>query len=190
MNLFLYKKNELKFVPFTIKQKLMVFVSFTTLILLSFSSGVVYLKVNPQKFNWESEVVIVDPNKLEFSEEHLVELIKEWNIKFPHIVLAQSMLETNNYKSSIFKENRNLFGMKEAKRRVTTSKGTNRNHAYYNSWVESLLDYAFYQSHYLSSIKTEQQYFSYLSQYYAEDVEYVTKIKTIIKEKNLKNKFY
>jgi uncharacterized FlgJ-related protein len=99
------------------------------------------------------------------------------------------MLETNNYKSSIFKENHNLFGMKEAKRRVTLSKGTNRNHAYYNSWIESLLDYGFYQSHYLNDIRTEQQYYNYLSQYYAEDGEYVNKIKKIIKEKNLKNKF-
>lgn len=189
MNLFIYKKDELSFVAFSVKQKLMVFVTFVGLGLVSFSSGVVYLKSNPQAFDWESEIVIINPNQKEFSEENLVELIKQWNIKFPHIVLAQSMLETNNYKSSIFKENHNLFGMKEAKRRVTVSKGTNRNHAYYNNWIESLLDYGFYQSHYLNEIRTEQQYFNYLSQYYAEDSNYITKIKKIIKEKKLKNKF-
>lgn len=189
MNLFIYKKDELSFVAFSIKQKIMVFVTFIGLGLVSFSSGVVYLKSNPQSFDWESEIVIINPNQKEFSEENLVELMKQWNIKFPHIVLAQSMLETNNYKSSIFKENHNLFGMKEAKRRVTVSKGTNRNHAYYNNWIESLLDYGFYQSHYLNEIRTEQQYFNYLSQYYAEDSNYITKIKKIIKEKKLKNKF-
>lgn len=189
MNLFIYKKDELSFVAFSVKQKLMVFVTFVGLGLVSFSSGVVYLKSNPQAFDWESEIVIINPNQKEFSEENLVELMKQWNIKFPHIVLAQSMLETSNYKSSIFKENHNLFGMKEAKRRVTVSKGTNRNHAYYNNWIESLLDYGFYQSHYLNEIRTEQQYFNYLSQYYAEDSNYITKIKKIIKEKKLKNKF-
>jgi uncharacterized FlgJ-related protein len=189
MKLFLYDKNDLQLVPFSVKHKLMVFVTFFGLGLLSFTSGVVYLKTNPQAFDWEKEVVIIDPNQLEFSEENLVELMKEWNVRFPHIVLAQSMLETNNYKSSIFKENHNLFGMKEAKRRVTISKGTNRNHAYYNSWIESLLDYGFYQSHYLNDIRTEQQYYNYLSQYYAEDGSYVEKIKKIVKEKNLKDKF-
>jgi uncharacterized FlgJ-related protein len=189
MNLFIYKKDELSFVAFSIKQKVMVFVTFIGLGLVSFSSGVIYLKSNPQAFDWESEIVIINPNQKEFSEENLVELMKQWNIKFPHIVLAQSMLETNNYKSSIFKENHNLFGMKEAKRRVTVSNGTNRNHAYYNNWIESLLDYGFYQSHYLNEIRTEQQYFNYLSQYYAEDSNYITKVKKIIKEKKLKNKF-
>ena len=72
MNLFIYKKDELSFVAFSIKQKIMVFVTFIGLGLVSFSSGVVYLKSNPQAFDWESEIVIINPNQKEFSEENLV----------------------------------------------------------------------------------------------------------------------
>ena len=38
-------------------------------------------------------------------------------------------------------------------------------------------------------IKTEDDYFSYLSQYYAEDAEYVAKLKNIISNEGLKCKF-
>ena len=189
MRLFLYKKDELTYVPFSVKHKLIVFTTFVSLGLLSFTSGVVYLKTNPDSLEFEKEVMIINPDMKDFSEEEMISLMKEWNIKFPHIVLAQSMLETNNYSSAIFVENHNLFGMKEAKQRVNLAKGTNRNHAYYDSWVESLLDYAFYQSRYLSNLKTESQYMNYLSNHYAEDTQYVQKLNKIIKEKNLKSKF-
>jgi hypothetical protein len=189
MKLFLYKTHTLELKPIPFKHKFIVLMSIVTFGLLSFTSGVVYLKTNPNVFDWESDIVIIDASKVEFTQTNLIGMIKQMHIRFPHIVLAQSMLETNNYKSPIFKENNNLFGMKEAKRRVTLSSGTNKNHAYYNNWIESLLDYGFYQSHYLSNIKTEQQYYNYLSQNYAEDEEYVIKIKSLIEKNNLKSKF-
>ena len=189
MKLFLYKKDDLTFVPFSVKHKVITFITFISIGLLSFSSGIVYLKSNPQFIELEREVMIINPVLTDFSEDEMISLMKEWNIKFPHIVMAQSMLETNQFTSAIFMENHNLFGMKEAAQRIHLAKGTNRNHAYYDSWVESLLDYAFYQSHYLSKIRTESQYFDYLSKHYAEDSKYVDKLKRVIKENNLKEKF-
>jgi hypothetical protein len=186
MKFFLLNTTNLQLIPLSLKYKFGILLSLFVFGLLSFTSGIVYLKTNPKVFDWESDVVVIDASQIEFTQNNLINKLKQWNIKFPHIVLAQSMLETNNYKSSIFKENHNLFGMKEAKRRVTISQGTNRNHAYYNNWVESLLDYGFYQSHYLSNIKTEEQYYSYLEQYYAEDDEYVIKIKKLVEDNNLK----
>ena len=111
------------------------------------------------------------------------------NIKFPHIVLAQAKLESGNYSSKIFKENHNLFGMKEARVRIHTSKGTQFNHAYYSHWKESVYDYAFYQCRYLSGIRSESEYFSYLGASYAEDTEYVSKLKRMIEKEELKSKF-
>lgn len=130
----------------------------------------------------ETKAIIIKENdkKDEFSEAKLKEYVLELNIKFPHIVLAQSQIESGYYKSHIFKENNNLFGMKEAKQRPTTNKGTENNHAYYDNWKESVVDYALYQSKYLSSLKTEREYLDYISQSYAEDPNYVSKIKRII----------
>lgn len=66
----------------------------------------------------DNETVLIVNDLDEFSEEKLIEEINKLNFKFPHIVLAQSILETGYYKSKIFKENNNLFGMKEARVRL------------------------------------------------------------------------
>lgn len=117
-----------------------------------------------------------------FKEEELIAYIKELNIKFPHIVIAQAKLESGNYTSKIFKENHNLFGMKEAKVRISTNKGTNRGHAMYESWQQCVIDYALYQATYLSKFKTEEQYYAYLAEHYAEDASYVKLVKKIAKD--------
>jgi uncharacterized FlgJ-related protein len=125
----------------------------------------------------------------EFSEAKLIEKIKQLNFKFPHIILAQSYQETGHYKSGIFLENNNLFGMKQAQIRVTLAKGTNRNHAYYDSWQDSVNDYAMFYATYLSDLKTEGEYFEYLKQNYAEDPTYVQRLRSLIQKRDLKSKF-
>jgi flagellum-specific peptidoglycan hydrolase FlgJ len=115
--------------------------------------------------------------------------LKDLNVKFPYIVMAQSIQETGHWKSGIFLENHNLFGMKEAQRRITTAEGTNRNHAYYNHWRESVYDYAFYQCRYLNGIHTESDYFTYLGASYAEDSSYVERLKKVIEKEGLKELF-
>lgn len=126
---------------------------------------------------FETEEIVHD-----FSEEELIAYVKELNIKFPHIVIAQAKLESGNFKSKIFKENNNLFGMKEAKVRISTNKGTNRGHAKYESWKDCVVDYALYQATYLSKFKTEEQYYAYLADNYAENGGYIKLIKKIAKD--------
>jgi len=142
-----------------------------------------------EKTRKEHEVKVIIAKQNEFSEEKLITLIKNLNFPFPHVVLAQSMIETGYYTSPIFKENNNLFGMKEAVVRITTCTGTNNGHAVYKNWMDSVYDRAFYSATYLSSINTEDEYYSYLAQYYAQDKEYVSKLKRIIQERELKSKF-
>ena len=137
----------------------------------------------------EKEIQLIFAKQNEFSEEKLITKIKELNFKFPHIVLAQSKLETANYTSKMFNENNNLFGMKQAVTRINTAGGTQNGHAYYDSWKESVYDYAFYSSTYLHEIKSENDYFSYLSASYAEDPNYIIKLKNLIETENLKSKF-
>ena len=137
----------------------------------------------------ESEVMIIMAEHNEFSADKLIGMIKKMNFKYPHIVFAQAILETSNFQSRIFKENHNIFGMKQAVIRITKSLGTQYEHAYYKNWMESLDDYALYSSTYLSPLNTESEYFNYLGQNYAEDSQYVSKLKQIIVTMNLKSKF-
>jgi len=137
----------------------------------------------------QEEKLIVIREYNEFSETKLIEKINQLNFRYPHIILAQAKLESGHFKSTIFLENNNMFGMKEAKLRANLARGTNRAHAYYDSWQESVLDYALYYSTYLSDIRTEGEYFEYLKQNYAEDPTYVQRLKQIIKKQDLKSKF-
>jgi hypothetical protein len=146
------------------------------------------LNLNLEKLSNEEKLLFIEEMD-KFNEDKLVDMMKDLGIKFPHIPYAQSKLETGSWKSNLFIENHNLFGMKEATRRVSTAKGSNKGHAYYDTWRESVYDYAFYQCRYLGNIKTESEYFQYLSATYAEDSEYVDKLKRIIENEKLKEKF-
>lgn len=142
-------------------------------------------KENIKYITEETRAIIINEYDKEnqFSEERLEEYILGLNFKFPDIVLAQARIETGHFKSKVFKENNNLFGMKEAKQRLTTNRGTENNHAFYDNWKQSVQDYALYAATYLSKIKTEGEYLEYLGQNYAEDPNYVSKIKAIISKK-------
>lgn len=142
-----------------------------------------------QSITPEERMIVINQNKRPFSEDSLIILLKDLNVKFPHIVLAQSIVETGHWTSRIFKENHNLFGMKEAYVRVHTAKGTQYNHAYYETWIESVYDYAFYQCRYLSSISAEEEYFQYLSRSYAEAPNYIQSLKNVIENEKLREKF-
>ena len=140
--------------------------------------------------DFEKEVLIVNlKNKNDFSEESFIEILQDLNVKYPYIVLAQARIESGRYSSRIFKENHNLFGMKQANRRINTAEGTQYGHAFYQTWRESVYDYAFYQSRYLSSATTEEEYYYIIGKSYAEDPKYISKLKNEVEKYKLKSKF-
>lgn len=149
----------------------------------------IFIMPTVKKAEMEREAMVIVAQRNEFSEEKLIEMIKHLNFPFPYIVLAQAIHETNHYSSPVYIENHNLFGMKQAIVRITTSRSTNRDHAVYDSWMDSVYDRAFYSATYLSNVKTEEDYYSFLSQSYAIDKEYVSKLKEIIEQYKLKEKF-
>src|SRR6187402_1570007 len=61
----------------------------------------------------EAKLIVLKENN-KFSKKDLKEYLLQLNIKFPNIVLAQAELESGHFKSVMFKENNNLFGMKQA----------------------------------------------------------------------------
>jgi len=134
---------------------------------------------------YESTVVQLSSSDRRLSYKELYSKIKELNISNPDIVMSQAIVETGHFKSSIFIENNNLFGMKEAKNRPTTAIGQNNGHAVYENWEQSVMDYALYQSKYLSRF-SEKEYLEYIKQNYAEDGRYVD---TLLKVKNNLKKY-
>jgi hypothetical protein len=133
----------------------------------------------------EIKIIMADRNK--FTQEKLIEAIKGLNFPFPYIVMAQAIHETNMFQSALFLENNNLFGSKCATHRITLTKLSNNSYAYFTTWKESVYDYALYSATYLSKIQTEEEYYDYLSQNYAEDPQYVNKLKQLVVQYNLKN---
>jgi len=129
--------------------------------------------------NYEQKILILDEKEV-FTPEKLKLSLQKLNIKYWDIVYAQAKLETNNFTSRIFRENSNLFGMKVARQRATTAIGEQYGHAHYDTWLESVQDYALFYNRYLSNIPTREKYFDYLRQNYAEDPNYVNKVKKII----------
>ena len=137
----------------------------------------------------DTEDILIVKDLNEFSEERLIEEINKLNFRFPHIILAQAKLESGNFSSNIFIENHNLFGMKEARVRLNLAKGTQYGHAYYNSWEESITDYALWYSTYAYKCKTEKQLYKLLEKQYAESTTYVSSLQHIILVNNLEEKF-
>ena len=137
----------------------------------------------------ESAVVILEDDSIKFTQDNLVKELKRLNVRFPHIVLAQSILETGYWESRIYQENNNLFGMKQARARATTAKGTQLGHAFYDDWRSSVIDYALYQAAYLNKLRTENKYLTYLDINYAEAKNYDKNLIAIIERENLKELF-
>ena len=104
----------------------------------------------------------------------------EFEIQHPHIVLAQMKIESGNYGSSIARNNNNYFGMRQPSSRLTVSLGSRNGYARYRSWAYSILDYALWQRQYAWNL-TEEQYLAKLGRTYAEDPNYVSKVKKLSK---------
>lgn len=130
----------------------------------------------------DDAVAYSDADAEEFSPEALLAYMKELKIKYPETVLAQAVLETGNFTSDIFKENHNLFGMKVAGSRPTSAIGTNRNHAKYRNWKESVMDYALFQSFIIAKLPSNNktEYRSYIQKFYSTTSDYLVRIDNAI----------
>jgi hypothetical protein len=187
--LYTYNENEIRFKKV---KPIKLFLFFLLVITISIAGIYTSYTIGSNRSVYdltEGELSILIQNMDEFSEEKLIEMMIDIGIKYPYIPYAQSKLETGGWKSSIFLENHNLFGMKQATRRVSTAKGSNKGHAYYDTWRESVYDYAFYQCRYLGNLNSEEEYFQYLSASYAEDSMYVQKLQKMIENEKLRERF-
>ncbi len=137
---------------------------------------------NMKKFEEEEKLVIVK-NGDKFNEEKLILFINELNFKWPEVVYAQAVLESGSeYNSDINIENNNYFGMKLASVRLNTQVGENLNHAVFNNWRMSVIDYALYWASYLSDLKTKEEYYQYIEKHYSETPGYSLRVMNLEKQ--------
>ena len=143
------------------------------LLLTVFLSLIVLSKTNQNNYEIITQVV-------SFSEQNVYRQLIKLGIAYPDVVLAQAKIETGNFTSKIFRENNNMFGMKLPYRRQTTAVGESRNHAKYTSWIQSIRDYKLWQDRMIHKAPTKSAYLAYLKRNYAQDKNYINKIKKII----------
>lgn len=107
------------------------------------------------------------------------EILKS-GVMFPDVVFAQALLESGNFTSNVFKVENNLFGMKYPRRRKTTSmEEGDTGYANYIHWTQSVYDYKLWQNQSLKNrkIKTQTEYLKHLGRVYAEDKNYIKKLR-------------
>jgi len=189
MKIFKYNKKTLNFESIkSYKLWLSIISALLILFLIGWASGTNKYIINKIVNKTEiTDTLVVHGQK--FSEEALVELLKDCHVKFPYIVLAQAKLESGNFTSKLFKNNNNMFGMRKARQRVTTAQGEKNEYAYYRDWIDCVYDYAMWSTCATSGLSTENDYFNKLSERYAEDSTYVIKLKDIIKKEKLERLF-
>jgi uncharacterized FlgJ-related protein len=144
---------------------------------------VVKSKNEEEKYEKEINVIvekILHMDSMEFSFPEFKQYVLDLQLKFPDIVIAQAIQESS-FKSQIWKENNNPFGLKVAKSRNTTAIGVNRGHAVYKDWKMAVIDYSYLQAVYARKIKTREGYYQFLNSY-AEDEGYQQKLKNIIRK--------
>lgn len=174
MNLYRWNKRSLEM------RKVSKIVSATTILVIITLSLVLFRMAYETGFNvgkkaeiMEKDVVVLyrEVENSSFTRRKFYEYLKEINIKFPELVFAQAMKESG-FKSPVWKNNNNPFGMKEASKRPNMQSGTQDGYAYYETWKDAIVDYALYQSYVgLSKLKTKEEYLAYLKamNYYDTD---------------------
>lgn len=135
----------------------------------------------------EIKIKNIQPNEYQTNDsittKYLALYLEKHKVKFSHIVLAQAKLESNNFKSKLFQDNFNCFGMKIPASRYTfaTNDADFANYAKFANLEDCVKDYCSWQKSNAYNIHDEDAYFQLLSSIYAEDTDYVNKLKKLIK---------
>lgn len=159
-----------------LKYRVIVVVLFLSVSLLSFIAA-----KKPDKEYIKTEITIKEQDY----KKTVFEMIDELPFKYKDIVRSQAVLESGNFKSLVFKQNLNAFGMRQAMQRLSTATGSNLNHATYKTLEDCVIDRLLYETKYLHGLSREQ-YFQYLDRLYAESGNNYSKtLKQIIKKNKL-----
>lgn len=146
---------------------------FLTTTLLLFTT----IEVCPKEMQVQKVEVRQDDS---ITKQKVYEQIIKFGIKFPDVVFAQAMIESGELTSKLFKTANNMFGMRFPSVRETTAQGkTSSGYSRYEDWNFGVYDYFLWQDHMLRNRNeiTKSQYLSLLGRVYAQDPNYVSKVK-------------
>lgn len=78
-----------------------------------------------------------------FNHENFKDALKEAGLPTAHIneIFKHAQRESGNFRSKIFRDQNNAFGMRLAKRRKTLANDRRRGYAVYGEWYDSVYDY-------------------------------------------------
>lgn len=163
------KSKKFRYLSFIFKASLFFNIVLLLFILL-YKPNCIYIK-SPIEYTYQFDSLHIDTIKT---------YIKEKNIRFGDVLIAQILLESGELQSQLTIRTNNLVGMRIATKRPTTAIGNYKGYAIYRSWKESVIDYTLWQKQNTVNIKTEEEYINYLNKVYAEDSGYNIKIKNIL----------
>lgn len=118
----------------------------------------------------EAVVIVWRHSHLDLNAKNLYKELLSQEIDYPEIVQAQAILETGHFKSNACTQKNNLFGLRK------------RDGGYmsFSHWTDAVAAYKKYIQKY-DTIPND--YYIYLQELgYAEDPEYITKVKQIVKQ--------
>lgn len=102
-------------------------------------------------------------------EEDLMKVLNYYDVKHPKIVYAQAILETGHFRSKVCQEYNNLFGLYNS---------STKDYYKFSHWSESVVAYINYIQY---RYKPPNDYYEFLERIgYAEDVDYIKKVKSIV----------
>ena len=116
------------------------------------------------------------------SDEILYNYLKTMRVPHADIIVAQAHLESQDFNSNLFKRQNNFLGMKIPRQRISTTGQGKGEYKDYANWQECTTDYIFWMHHYQAHKLNRDEYFNLLGKIYAEDPEYVKKLKGIISQ--------
>lgn len=103
-------------------------------------------------------------------DDDLMVVLEYYNVKHKNIVYAQAILETGHFRSKVCREYNNLFGLYNSR---------SKDYYKFNHWSESVVAYLNYIQY---RYKPPNDYYKFLEEIgYAEDPQYITKLKNIVK---------
>ena len=109
------------------------------------SSVLVQAKTTQQKtFNQDRYIAFAQKFKQRsLNHENFKDALKEAGLPTQHLneIFKHAQIESGNFKSKIFRDQNNAFGMRLAKRRKTLANDRKRGYAVYGEWYDSVYDY-------------------------------------------------
>lgn len=109
-------------------------------------------------------------------DAYIYEAMGYFDVRFPDLVYAQSILETGYYSSDVCLQKNNLFGLYDS---------TNRTYRTYKYWWESVREYKRLVQDKFKG-ETLEEYLIFLDTLpYATDTAYITKLKDVYYELNI-----